>query len=77
MDEKHNYVKEEVIAWRDRWRTVEEIQLEEWRKLTPQDRYRELLSLIAFAKKHGLESGQDPSQPRSRWAFLKKDTPIA
>jgi hypothetical protein len=77
VEDKPLYVKEEVIAWRDRWKAVKELQTQEWRSLTPEQRFRELVTLYEFAKKNGLDVGQDPTEPRERWARLKKDTPIA
>jgi hypothetical protein len=74
--DEHRYVKEELIAWRDRWKEVEAAQTEEWRAATVEERFRGLLSLWDFAKSLGTLEPQDPTVPRALWTRLKKDMPI-
>jgi hypothetical protein len=76
VDNLPKYVQEEVRAWKDRWIEVERIQIAEWRKSTPEERYRELTQLWDFAKRLDRWPLPDPEQPRERWARLKKDFPI-
>jgi hypothetical protein len=68
--------KEELIAYRERWKAVEAIEIAELRAKTPAQRLRELEDLIGFARSLGLRLHEgDVSAARERWVRLRAASP--
>lgn len=66
--------KEEMLAWKDRWELVNEVQGEEARRLSLEDRFRELASLMATARALNWSgsSEEEDAAARDRWLQLYK-----
>lgn len=62
-----------VRKYRDRWQAVAEIEQRELRAMTAEDHWRQLNSLVRFARETGLDvSTDDPEiDVWQRWARLK------
>lgn len=65
--------KSEALAWRDRWKRVNEITILEARATTPDERLIELERLYDFALELGIaEEGKRVDEARARWLRLKE-----
>jgi hypothetical protein len=68
--------KEELIAYRERWKAVEAIEVAELRAKTPAQRLRELEDLIGWARTLGLRPHEETvGEVRERWARLRMAQP--
>jgi hypothetical protein len=68
--------KEELIAYRERWKLVEAVEIAELRATTPAQRLRQLEELIGFARWLRLERHEgDLTAVRDRWARLRAAQP--
>jgi hypothetical protein len=69
--------KEELIAYRERWKAVEAIEIAELRAKTPQQRLRELEDLIGWARALGLPPHEEAvDKVRARWVRLRAASPM-
>ena len=76
--EKEKMTREQVEAYRTGWSIVKALELEEAKKKSPQERWRELNALYNFAYELGLihyPSEQELAPIRDRWARLKANYP--
>jgi len=63
-----------AIAYRNRWVEVEAVEREEARRATPEQRWRQLVSLLRLASAIGLSPVPDEGEielVRARWLKLK------
>jgi hypothetical protein len=66
--------REQARAWKERWRAVNEIEIEELRKRTPEQDMRSLAALMAAARsfpKTGRRE-RDEAAVRAKWEQLKR-----
>ena len=70
MDKKA--YKEEVKAWKKRWEMVNEVEKEELRKTSLNEKYSQLISLMAWVPEFGWEEAleQEAKLVRERWQEL-------
>jgi hypothetical protein len=68
-------LKDDVIAYKERWRAVAEIELQELRKTSVETKWRQLNSIISLAIRMGIFK-PDPSEELvyQQWAKLKEKT---
>jgi hypothetical protein len=66
--------KEELIAWRERWKAVEAIEIAELRAKTPAQRWDEMNMLFRFAHEFGLRRSDEPfvEEVAQRWNRLRR-----
>lgn len=63
--------KEEVLAWRERWQIVNDFEVDELRRKTPEDKLRELASLMASVRHFGWETVTPEEVERARESWLE------
>ena len=65
--------KEEARAFVERWRLVNERQRRELLAMTPEEKFRQLATLMASAHRFGLREEDDPEtlEVRRRWSRLR------
>jgi hypothetical protein len=68
-------IKEEMKAYRERWKAVEEIERQELRALTMEQHWQQINKLFGFALEQGFVRGDDDSEMVvfQRWAKLRKN----
>lgn len=66
--------KAEAHAFRERWRLVNTREIEELRSATPEMRWKQFLTLLAWAREFGWEESlrEGEAEVRERWARLRK-----
>ena len=64
--------KEEARLFKERWRAVNEITIEEAQRKTVSERLRELEDLYEFSRTLGWANRDDCSEVRARWNRLKE-----
>jgi hypothetical protein len=66
-------LKDDVIAYKERWRAVAEIEQEEQRTISIETKWRQLNSIISLAIRMGIFK-PDPSEELvyAQWAKLKE-----
>lgn len=68
--------RDELIAYRERWRAVEAVEIAELRATTPAQRLRHLEELVGFAHAIGLPPHEEAvADVRARWARLRAAQP--
>ena len=62
--------------YRERWKAVEEIELQELRAMSIEKHWKQINNLIRFAIENGLTRGEDETEMEVflRWAKLKGTT---
>lgn len=67
-------IKEEMKAYRERWKAVEEIERQELRALTMEQHWQQINKLFGFALEQGFLRRDDDSEMVvfQRWAKLRK-----
>jgi hypothetical protein len=75
---RRTVTKEELIAYRERWKAVEAIEVAELRATTPAQRLRQLEQLIGWARTLGLPPHEEAvDEVRERWIRLRAVQPNA
>lgn len=66
--------KDELAAWQERWDLVHEVELEELRRMTPDEKLRDLAMLMQVVRDCGWEEtlAADKAVARERWLKLYK-----
>lgn len=64
--------KEEARLFKERWRAVNEIIIEEARRKTVSERLRDLEQLYDFGQALGWPNREDCTEVRARWNRLKE-----
>jgi len=64
--------KEEARLFKERWRMVNEITIEEARRKTVSERLRDLGQLYDFGQALGWANREDCTEVRARWNRLKE-----
>jgi hypothetical protein len=68
--------REELVAYRERWKALEAIQGAELRATPPAERLRQLEELIGWARTLGLQPHEEAvAEVRARWARLRAHQP--
>lgn len=63
----------DVHLYRDRWKAVEEIERQELRALTMEQRWKKINALFRFAMETGMEWSNDGEiEVFQRWAIIKE-----
>jgi hypothetical protein len=62
-----------IRLYKDRWKAVEEVELQELRAMTLEDHWRKLNAIVRFALESGMEFDRDESEMEVilQWAKLK------
>jgi hypothetical protein len=63
--------KEEQLAWKDRWDLVNEFEIEELRRMSPDDKLRDLAILMAMVRECGWEESLAAEKAAGRENWLK------
>ncbi len=63
----------DIRLYRERWKAVEEIERQELRAMTLEERWRKLNAIVRFAMEAGMEINRGDSEMEVflRWAELK------
>ncbi len=66
--------KKQAQAFRDRWRKVNEAEIEELRRTSPDRKFKQLAALMASVKAFGWEKSlrEGEEEVRKRWIRLYK-----
>ncbi len=72
--EKQRISRKEARAWRKRWAAVNRAEIEELRRTTPEEKFRQLCALMESAKALGWARAlaAEEAEVRERWMRLRK-----
>lgn len=67
-------IKDEMKAYRERWKAVEEVERQELRALTAQEHWRQLNSILRRSVRLSIKRGDNDGEMEvfQRWAILKR-----
>lgn len=65
----------DIKFYRERWKTIEEIERQELRAMSVESHWKQINKLIRFALENGLTRGDDDGEMEvfKRWARLRGD----